>query len=153
RRFRVPTSAFRVRFSQVHAPRGAGVERLGVRVAQYTGNRKRVASPIAEVRMPPSKPDDAAKDLLKALAELRDAAHQLQDTTRSIEDSARRLVQSVRTRTDHRAEFAPVRAADFTGLDLDFYARTASASRPRQARPARSPVATNCWPRARPRKQ
>ena len=74
--------------------------------------------------MPPSKPDDAAKDLLKALAELRDAAHQLQDTTRSIEDSARRLVQSVRTRTDHRAEFAPVRAADFTGLDLDFYART-----------------------------
>src|SRR2546427_471233 len=29
-RFRVPTSAFRVRLSQVHAPRRAGVEGLGV---------------------------------------------------------------------------------------------------------------------------
>ena len=74
--------------------------------------------------MPPSRPGDTAKDLLKALAELRDAANQLQDTTRSLEDRARRLVQSVRRATDHRAEFAPVRAADFPALDLAYYART-----------------------------
>ena len=76
------------------------------------------------VPTPPSKPGDAAKDLLKALAELRDAANQLQAASKPNEDRARRLVQSVRTATDHRAEFAPVRAADFTGLDLDFYVRT-----------------------------
>ncbi len=74
--------------------------------------------------MLPPKPGDAAKDLLKALAQLRDAANQLQEASKPVEDSARRLVESVRTATDHRAEFAPVRAADFPGLDLEFYART-----------------------------
>src|SRR5437763_9931133 len=79
---------------------------------------------IADASMPPSRPGDTAKDLLKALAELRDAATQLPASTRALEDRARRLVQSVRRATDHRAEFAPVRAADFPALDLAYYART-----------------------------
>ena len=74
--------------------------------------------------MLPPKPGDTAKDVLKALVQLRDAANQLQEASKPVEDSARRLVASVRTATDHRAEFAPVRVADFPGLDLDFYART-----------------------------
>src|SRR5204863_501222 len=78
--------------------------------------------PPQRLRMLPPKPGDTAKDVLKALVQLRDAANQLQEASKPVEDSARRLVASVRTATDHRAEGA---LRSLTGVNQLLAARKA----------------------------
>src|SRR6185503_3491303 len=65
------------------------------------------------------KPDD------EALESFAGAFKELMELQAQIDESARAIVDSVRTTVDHRAEYRPVRAADYHGHDAGYYDGTA----------------------------
>ena len=61
--------------------------------------------------MPPQNPDD------ESLKELADALKELTELQKEIDASAHDTVKNVRALVDHRAEYTPVRAADYPDHD------------------------------------
>ena len=68
--------------------------------------------------MPPQNPDD------ESLKELADALKELTELQKEIDASAHDTVKNVRALVDHRAEYTPVRAADYPDHDTAYYDAT-----------------------------
>lgn len=65
--------------------------------------------------MPSRSPDD------ESLKEFSNSLKELMELQKQIDESAYDTVKNVRTLVDHRAEYAPVRAADYPDHDAEYY--------------------------------